>query len=504
MPETGAAELSEIVAEARSAQDRWARQPAADRAALLRRVAAGIVADDLALARAIVDETGKPIVEAYTHDLFVAVEALMWLAHAGERALRPERLRSRQPVLLHKRAQTVWREPLGVVGIISPWNFPIGLPVSQAATAVAAGNAVVLKPSELTPHTGAAVERLFVGAGAPPGLVRVVQGGAAVGEALVGHHGIDALVFTGSTATGREVAARAAERLCPTTLELGGKDPLLVLDDADVERAIEGALWASFANCGQVCSGVERIYVAREVHEAFLGGFARRAAELRMGDGHDPSTELGPLIRERQRQLVEALVADAREHGASVVTGGNRPSLGFPGWFHEPTVLAGEPDSARLRREEAFGPVVTVVPFDDLRDAVRRANDSPFALGASVWTRDRGLARDVAAQLRAGSVWHNDHAYSYGAMQAPWGGRGASGVGRTHGREGLRALTHVKFTDTDRGWVRPGWWYPYSDRVLDGFRGVLGGLYADGARHRARRVIAHRGGVAHLVRKALS
>jgi len=279
---------------------------------------------------------------------------------------------------------------------------------------------------------------------------------------------------------------------------------MLVLDDADLDRAVEGALWAAFANCGQVCSGVERIYVAASLHDRFVEGLAERAADLTIGDGHDPATELGPLVSERQRLLVEELVADACEHGASVVTGGNRPEIGLLGWFHEPTIVAGEPVGARIRQEEVFGPVVTVTPFEDLRAAVHAANDSPYALGASVWTRDRVRAAEVARALRAGSVWHNDHAYSYGAMQAPWGGRGASGMGRTHGREGLRALTHGKFTDTDGGRVRPGWWYPYSDDVLDGFRGALGVLYAGGLRARASRLVAHRTGLVHLVRKALS
>ncbi len=497
-------EVSEAVSEARAAQERWARTPYAERAAVLRRVARAIVADDLALANAIVDETGKPLVEAYTHDLFVAVEALEWLARSGEAALAPRRLPFRQAVLLHKRG-AVGHEPLGVVAIIAPWNFPVGLPISQAATAVAAGNGVVLKPSELTPLVGGVVERLFREAGAPTGLVRVVQGpGATVGETLVGHHGIDAVVFTGSTATGTRVAVRAAERLCPITLELGGKDPMLVFEDADLDRAVEGALWGAFANCGQVCSGVERIYVARTLHDTFVERLADGATRLRIGDGHDPATELGPLVSERQRRVVEDIVADASELGARVVCGGRRPELGLPGWFFEPTVLAGEPSTARVRREEIFGPVVTVAAFDDVREAIGMANDSPFALGASVWTRDRALATATASALRAGSVWHNDHAYSFGAMQAPWGGRGASGIGRTHGRQGLQSLSHVKFSDADRGRIRPGWWYPYSESVVDGFRGVLGALHGDGAAARVAAASRHRSGLVHLLRKALS
>lgn len=504
VPVTEPEALGELLAEARLAHEAWARRPLEHRSALLRRVAHEIVAADLELARRIVDETGKPLVEAYTHDLFVAVEALAWLARRLGDVLAPERLPFPQLVFRHKRGWTT-QEPLGVVAVVSPWNFPIGLPLGQVATAVAAGNAAVLKPSELTPHCGALVEELFLRAGAPPGLVRVVQGpGETVGESLVGHRGIDAVVFTGSTEVGRRVGRLAGERLCPVTLELGGKDPMVVLADAALDRAVEGALWGSFANCGQVCSGIERIYVDRSLHDPFVERLADRAGALRIGDGHDPATELGPLVSEEQRATVEALVADAVEHGATIVTGGTRPSLGLPGWFHEPTVIVGEPPAARIASEEVFGPVVTVVPIDNEDDGVRRANDSRYALGASVWTTDVQAGRRVASRLRAGSVWLNDHAYSYAACQAPWGGRGASGVGRTHGRQGLLSLSHAKFTDVDRGWIRPGWWYPYSDAVLDGFRGVLGGVHGDSLGSRARSLVAHRRGLAHLVRKAVS
>jgi acyl-CoA reductase-like NAD-dependent aldehyde dehydrogenase len=501
---TEPAELEEILAEARHAQGLWAREPFATRKAVLRRVAREIVAHDLALARLIVDETGKPLVEAYTHDLFVAVEELMWLADRLEGVLSQERLPFPQLVLKQKRGW-VHHEPVGVVGIISPWNFPLGLPLTQVATAVAAGNAVVLKPSELTPLVGEQIEALFRRAGAPPGLVRVVQGdGESIGAALVGHRQVDALVFTGSTEVGRIVARRAGERLCPVTLELGGKDPMLVLEDADLDRAVEGALWGSFANCGQICSGVERIYVHRTHHDAFVERLADRAKALRIGDGRDPGIELGPLISEKQRARVEGLVTDAIDHGARLVTGGGRPATGLPGWFHEPTILSGEPASARLRDEELFGPVVTVASFDNDDEAVLRANESRYALGASIWTRDVKRGRELSRRVRAGSVWLNDHLYSFSAGQAPWGGLGASGLGRTHGRQGLESMSHVKFTDSDRGWISPGWWYPYSERVVDGFRGVLGGLHAEGAGARVKALSEHRRGLAHLLRKALS
>ena len=496
-------ELGEAISEARMAQEQFAREPLEARRRLLEAVVHALVVDDEAIARTIVAESGKPLAEAYAHDLIVAADSCTWLAANLGSALQEERFRFAQLVLRHKRG-AIRHDPLGVVAVVSPWNFPFALPLRHAVAAVAAGNAVVLKPSELTPLSGAWVEELFRRAGAPPGLVRVVQGGAAVGDALVRHRGgIGGIVFTGSTEVGRSVAQAAAERLRPVVLELGGKDPMLVLDDADLGRAVEGALWGSFTNCGQACAGVERIAVAPSLHDAFVEQLSSRAAELRVGHGADPLVELGPLVSKAQRSRFEALVADAVEQGGEVVSGGARPRTSLPGWFHEPTVIVGEPRAARIRTEELFGPAVVVVHKGNDDEMVRWANDSSFGLGASVWSRDADRARAISTRLDAGMVWVNDHAYSFGAAQAPWVGRRSSGLGTTTSRLGLYALSRPAFSDVDRGRLTPGWWYPYSERAVDGFRGVLGGLYAEGIGARALSVWAHRRGLAHLVGKAL-
>ena len=500
---TDPAGVAEAVAEARLAQRAWGERSLEERSRLLRAVAASLLESADEVAASIVAETGKPTVEALTTEVFVALDNLIWLARNLGRVLGRERLPLRQLHVLQKRASLRY-EPLGVVGIVSPWNFPFSIPFTQAASAVAAGNAVVVKPSELTPHSGALVEEIFRRAGAPAGLVRVVQGdGETTGDALVGSAAIARVVFTGSGEVGRLVAERAARRLCPVTLELGGKDPMLVLAGADLDRAIEGALWGSFSNCGQICSGVERIYVEGDLYEPFVAGFARRAAELRLGRGEDPQTDIGPLISERQRAKVEELVSDAVACGAEVLTGGARPDIDLPGWFHEPTVLAGEPAGARLKREEIFGPVVTVVRIENVSDGIRRANDSPYGLGASVWTKNRAVARDTARQLEAGSVWMNDVAYSYGTCQAPWGGRKASGYGRTHSKHGLYDLSHVKFVDSDSGRLSPPWWFPYDDRAADGFRGVLKSLYSAGVGARLGQAWRYRGGLAVVARRSM-
>ena len=501
---TSPEEIAELVAEARLAQDRWAQEELAARKKLLVDVARVLLDRMDEIAATVTAETGKPLTESLASELLVAVENLRFLATSVESVLAPERLRFPQPYLWHKRGWLVY-EPHGVVAVLSPWNFPFAIPLTQAATAVAAGNAAIVKPAELTPLSGAWVERAFREAGAPPGLVRVAQGiGETVGDAVVRARGVSKVLFTGSAEVGRLVAAACAERLRPVTLELGGKDPMLVLGDADLERALEGALWGSFFNCGQVCSGVERIYVDGSRYDEFAAELARRAGRLRLGAGEDPNVEVGPLISSEQRERVEDLVADAREHGAEALTGARRPELGLPGWFYEPTVLAGGSREARIEREEIFGPVVTVQPFGSEDEAVRLANDSPFGLGASVWTRDPDRARRIAARLEAGSVWTNDAAYSYGAGQASWGGVKASGVGRTHSKHGLYDCCRVKFVDSDRGRVAVPWWFPYEAASADGFRGVLGVLHGESVAARLEAAWRYRRGLALLARRYVS
>jgi len=482
---TEPADVQELVTEAKVAQEAWGEASPGDRRKVLQQVSKDVLRRAGEIADTVVAETGKPRVEAYTSELFPALDALAWLARHAEALLAPERVGYPQLHLKHKRA-VLYYEPLGVVAVIAPWNFPFAIPFTQAAYALAAGNSVVLKPSELTPLSGALVVELFAAAGAP---LLLAQGDGAVGEALVASRGLGKVLFTGSTDVGRRVAASAGERLVPVTLELGGKDPMLVLDDADLSRAVDGALWGSFLNCGQVCSGVERIYVEGDLFEPFVEELARKATEL----------DLGPLISAEQRDKVAALVDDALAHGARALTGGHAPER--TGWFYEPTVLVDVPGTARIEHDETFGPVVTVARTSDENAAVRAANDSPFALGASVWTSDAERAKRLAHRLRAGTVWHNDHAYSYAAAQATWGGRGESGFGRTHSKHGLFDLTAPKFVDRDSGRVPVPWWFPYDEHAADAFGGALAALYAGGPFARARAMWRERRALVRMVRR---
>jgi acyl-CoA reductase-like NAD-dependent aldehyde dehydrogenase len=347
-----------------------------------------------------------------------------------------------------------------VIGIISPWNYPFSIPASQSLAALVAGNTVVLKPSELTPLSALELSSLFHDAGFPENIFQVVLGDGPTGAALV-ESNIDKLIFTGSVATGKRIAQTAAARLLPVVLELGGKDPMIVLEDADVEVASSGAVWGAFVNAGQACLSVERCYVHRSIYETFISMCAEKAKQLRLGDGMDPSTDIGPLIHERQLRTIEQHVEDARSRGARILTGGKRMPSAGPN-FYSPTILADVTHEMLIMCEESFGPVLPIMAFDSDEEAVRLANDSEYGLAASVWTSNRSCGERIARQMNAGTVMVNDAVSCYGISEAPHGGIKASGIGRTHGKLGLSEMVRVKYLDVDLlPRIKKPWWYGY-------------------------------------------
>jgi succinate-semialdehyde dehydrogenase/glutarate-semialdehyde dehydrogenase len=456
---TQASLLPEIVSRSRAAQSSWAELPIRDRCARLRGLRERIMASRNELADAVVRESGKPRVEALFADIFVALDSAEYWSRNAASALCTQRVPHHSTAAKAKRGYLAY-DPLGVIAIISSWNYPLAIPLSQIIPAVAAGNAVVCKISDFTPQCGALIEKLFIDAGFPGNLVTVVQGGGEVGQALI-DASPDKVLFTGSVATGRRVAEACAKMLIPSVLELGGKDAMIVLADADLDVASSAAVWGSYTNCGQVCLSVERLFVEQAVAEKFMALCVEKTKKLRIGPGSNPATDVGPLIRPLHVQRMSDLVHDAVSRGAKVLCGGNsRPDLG-PNFF-EPTIIAGVDASMKLFQEETFGPILAIQMVQDVTEAIARANDSPFALAASIWTKNKTRGMVLASELHAGAVMVNDAISYFGIAEAPHGGCGASGWGRTHGEAGLLEMVRMKYIDVDRLPRREKpWWYRY-------------------------------------------
>jgi acyl-CoA reductase-like NAD-dependent aldehyde dehydrogenase len=481
-------EVQAAVTRARAAQGAWADLGVQKRIAVLREFRSKLHEKKSEIAAAITQEAGKPIAEALTTEVLVVLDAARFLIDNAYGLLRDEPVPHGNLATKLKRGRLL-REPYGVVGIISPWNYPFSIPATETLAALVAGNAVVLKPSEFTSLVALELKSLLHAAGVSRDVFQVVVGDGATGAALIrsrGTTGIDKLVFTGSVATGKRIAAAAAERLLPVVLELGGKDPMLVLDDADVDVASSAAVWGAFVNAGQTCLSVERCYVHRSLYEAFLRACVEKTKMLNVGHGLDRETDVGPMIHERQLRIVEAHVEDAMARGARVLAGGSRlPELGKN--FYKPTLLADVTHEMGIMREETFGPVLPVMAFDDDEEAVRLANDSEYGLAASVWTRDRARGERLARRIEAGTVMVNDVVSCFGISEAPHGGVKSSGVGRAHGRFGLEEMVRLKYLDSD---LMPGmkkvWWYGYGASFAKQMEGFIDFQFARGLGERLR------------------
>jgi succinate-semialdehyde dehydrogenase / glutarate-semialdehyde dehydrogenase len=431
---------------ARAAQEGWAHRGFDERAEVFLRLHDLVIERQEEVLDLIQLESGKARKNAFEEVADTAIVA-RYYAHNGERHLRPERRKGALPGIT-----LAWEHhlPLGVVGIIAPWNYPLSLSATDAIPALLAGNAVVLKPDRQTPFTALWVAERFHEAGLPEGLFQVVTGaGSELGGPLI--ESCDFVAFTGSTETGRKVARQAGERLIGCALELGGKNPMLVLADADVDAAVHGAVRGCFANAGQLCISIERIYVHDSIYSRFLDAFVRETRALRLGAGLDYDADVGPLISAEQLAKVEEHVRDAVAQGATVQAGGRaRPDLGPT--FYEPTLLIGATEGMKLFAEETFGPVVAVYRFESVHDAIERANASRYGLNASVWTRDTELGHRVANRLRVGTVNVNEaYAAAWASVDAPMGGFKDSGLGRRHGAEGIWKYTESQTVAIQRG-----------------------------------------------------
>lgn len=441
VPASNAADVDAATEAARKAFAGWSTLSAADRAGFLLRIADEIDARSKDLAQAETVDNGKPITLSRSLDIPRAASNFRFFATA----------------ILHQHTEChpldttalnyTLRNPRGVAGLISPWNLPLYLFTWKVAPALATGNTVVAKPSEVTPMTAYLLAEICVACGLPPGVLNIVHGrGPQAGAAIVSHPDIPTISFTGGTVTGREIARTAAPMFKKYSLELGGKNPNIVFADADLELALEGTVKASFANQGQICLAGSRILVEASVHDEFVRRLVKRANDLKVGDPLDESTQQGAVVSESHYEKIKSYLALAREEGANVLCGGgpceNLPERCRDGYFIRPTVLTGVNQSCRVNQEEIFGPVVSVQPFESIDDVVRKANATRYGLSASVWTRNLDTAQVLANSLDAGTIWIN--CWLLRDLRVPFGGMKESGVGREGGDEAIRFFTEPK------------------------------------------------------------
>lgn len=479
VPRTRPEDLPGVFATARAAQARWAELTPKKRAQSIYNLRETILnhRDDIAVL--VTQETGKPIFESWSADIVPAVETLSYFARRAPKLLKDRTLWLGNPLLLHRKSYLSYA-PLGVVAVISPWNFPFFLPLGEIVMALLAGNAVVFKPSEVTPLVGAKIQSLCDEAGLPKGILQTLQGDGTLGQALVEARP-DKIFFTGSVATGKRIAQTAAQHLTPINLELGGKDAMIVLPDADLDYATSAALWGSFANSGQMCASTERILVHEEIADPFLKLFAEKTARLRQGvpvaNSSDTSVDLGLITYEKQKPIYEKQLNEARNSEARFATGGE---FTLDHRALKPTIVSGDVEKLAIYNEETFGPVVAVTRFRSPEEAIEKNNRSRYGLLASVIGRNIRLAEQIARRLDVGTVTINEVAYTASLPETPWGGIKDTGGGRKHSDLGFYEFTHARHIHKPRFGGHPKlsffkslWWYPYTPQQLLVFKSLL-------------------------------
>ena len=457
----------------------WRRLDPREKRAIFKRAENILARRATEAAQLIAMEKGSPVPESLAVEVFGALQSLNYYGENQGRLLRSHRAGHHAPLFFHKSGAFHFH-PLGPTLIISPWNFPFLIPMCDVLSALTAGNTVVLRPSTSTPLIGLLVGEIFLEAGLPPGVLNVAVCRVPEAEAMIVDRDVQSVMFTGSVGIGKRVVQLCSQNLTNVTLELGGKDPMIVLEDADLERAARGAVWTSFMNCGQSCGSIERVYVAREIAEPFTARVVELARAVRVGNPLDDGVDVGPMATAGQLQVVEEHIADARARGAKILVGGGRVQ-GRAGHFIEPTVLVNVDHTMRCMTEETFGPTLPIMVFDGDEQALALANDSDYGLTASVWTRSRKRAAWFADKLEAGSVTINDHMYSFVEPRAIWGGIKQTGMGRSHGPYGLHELVNIKYVGTDfLNRKSQTWWFPYDRGLSEIMEGAIGLFHGAG------------------------
>lgn len=450
---------------AREAFNEWSKSSIQDRAEILKKVSleiytqGGELGEATSLKKLITSEMGKPLPEAEI-EVFESGDMLSFYAEEGKAFLAGDNIPLNRSLFPNKVSFTNL-EPIGIIAVIKPWNYPLELPLWSIGAALLTGNTVIFKPSELTPFVGLELGKIFQKAGLPKGVLNIVTGDGETGQLLI-NSDVDMVAFTGSVETGKKIAKICGEKLCKTSLELGGKDPFIVCEDANIEQAVNAAVWGAFTNCGQVCVSAERFYVDQKVAPEFIEKFVAKTKNLRIGNGLETNVDIGPLASQKQLDKVQAHISDAVKYGAKILYGGKRADeKSFKdGFFFLPTVITEVNHKMKIMTEETFGPVAPIMVFSDLEEAIILANDSIYGLGASIWTKDLKKTHYISENINAGIVWINEINVAY--PQCPWGGIKQSGWGKELSKYAIHEYVNIKHINIDFGNEESrDWWFPY-------------------------------------------
>ncbi|MFQ6114608.1 MAG: aldehyde dehydrogenase family protein, partial [bacterium] len=482
-------EIPSIIQKVRGAFEHWSKLSLRTRLEIFKKAYRQFYVRQDEVARLISEESGKPLSEATSSEILPVLDCFKYYIKNVRKILRDRKVRAINPLFKLRRG-FVRYEPLGVVAIISPWNYPFLLSMHHIIPSILAGNAVIFKPSEYTTLTGLKIRDIFDRAYLPKSVLEIVTGLADVGSALV-KGPVDKIIFTGSTEVGKKIYQSAAKNLVPVTLELGGSDPMIVLEDANLERSVNAALWGAYSNAGQACLSVERLFVHESIKSRFIEMLVQKAQELRLGSNKVVEGDMACLANEGQFNKITSLVKDALAKGAVLELGGNpRKDLGK--WYFEPTILSKVKPSMEILKKESFGPLISVIPFSTDEEAVSLANDSEFGLSASIWTQNRRRALELTKMIQAGSVLINDVQINIAQIEAPYTGQKKSGLGVSHGPWSVLDVVRPKFISVDRPIMtailkiiskrlanNDVWWFRYSDKLVANFKVFTEFLHGD-------------------------
>ena len=482
-------EARKAIRRARAAQPAWAALPLAERVRIINRIRDYLVDHVDAVSATVANDVGKTRVEALATEVLTSAMATDYYAKNARRFLQPRKVRSGSLLFLNKRSR-IFRIPFGVIGIIAPWNYPLGIPMHEIIPALLAGNTVIFKTAPETQMVGRTIEAMIQAAGLPADVfIHLNLPGAVIGQILLEpENHVDKLFFTGSVPVGKKLMAKAAESLTPVSLELGGNDPMLVCPDAHLERAVNGAIWAGLQNSGQSCGGVERIYVHQAIYEPFIALLKQKVEALRQGPDLDHQVDIGAMCTERQIKTIRRQVDDALAKGATILAQATIDPAHAHANFYPVTLLTKVDHTMELMREETFGPVLGVMKVADMAQAIDLANDSSLGLTASVWSGNTSAAVALGRRIHAGVITINDHLLTHGMAETPWGGVKESGIGRSHGELGFDEMTQPQLVTTELLHFarRNLFWHPYDAKLYEGLKGALHLLHGRGLGIRLR------------------